>query len=195
MSDPEQTGGPSKLLLVPVVVTALLVAGFGYALLSNQRAKAAGVDPSAIPSAFTGQVIPELEAIALGPHESFASADLIGDGEVKIVNFFASWCPPCRAEHPALMQLAAEGVPIYGVNKSDRMGDALAFIEEGGNPYRAITVDGNGRQAIDWGVVALPETFVIDGAGRVVLKFPGPIHGVMDSIIRPALAEAAAAVE
>lgn len=191
MSEQERSGG-SILLMVPLLVTLALVGGFGYALWSNQQAKTAGVDPSALPSTFIGTPVPPLAEAPLGDNPTFDSADLMGDGEVKIVNFWASWCPPCRAEHPALMQLAAEGVPVYGVNKSDKAGDALGFLRDLGNPYRAITVDSNGRQAIDWGVVALPETFVVDGAGNIVLKFPGPIHGVMDTIIRPALAEAAA---
>ena len=191
MAEDESGGRGSVLLMVPVVVTLALVGGFGYALWSNQQAKTAGVDPSALPSTFIGAAMPPLVAEPLGGLPSFASADLMADGEVKIVNFFASWCPPCRDEHPALVQLAAEGVPIYGVNKSDRPGDALGFLDDLGNPYRAVTVDRNGRQAIDWGVVALPETFVVDGEGRIGLTFPGPIHGVMDTIIRPALAEAA----
>ncbi len=179
------------LLILPLAITLALVAGFGAALISNRQAKTAGIDPAALPSAFIGAPAPALEAAPLGDFPTFASADLMADGEVKIVNFWASWCPPCRAEHPALVQLAAEGVPVYGVNKSDQTDKALGFLAELGNPYRAITVDPNGRRSIDWGVVALPETFVLDGHGRVVLKFPGPIHGVMDTIIRPALAEAA----
>ncbi|EAR52221.1 periplasmic protein thiol:disulfide oxidoreductase, DsbE subfamily protein [Oceanicola granulosus HTCC2516] len=151
-------------------------------------------DPDALPSTFIGTQAPALPAVALGTYPTFASDDL-ANGEVKMVNFFASWCPPCRAEHPALMQLAEEGVAVYGVNKSDPTDTALEFLDELGNPYRAITVDRNGRHAIDWGVVALPETFVLDGDGTVVLKFSGPIHGVMDSIIRPALAEAAKPAE
>lgn len=188
-----QRRGPPLLMLVPLIVTLVLVAGFAAALLANRQAKTAGVDPAALPSAFLGAEIPEIAAVALEGNPTFSSTELLADGEVKIVNFWASWCPPCRAEHPALMELADEGVKIYGVNKSDQDRNALGFLEELGNPYAAITVDRTGRQSIDWGVVALPETFVIDGAGRVVLKFPGPIHGVMDTIIRPALHEAAAA--
>ena len=183
----------SPLLYLPVAITLVLLVAFGYTLLSNQRAQSDGIDPGAVPSTFLGQTIPTLNAVPLGSLPTFTSSDIMADGEVKIVNFWASWCPPCRAEHPALMQLAEEGVAIYGVNKSDRMANALGFLQDLGNPFRAVTVDANGRQAIDWGVVALPETFVIDGQGRVVLKFPGPIQGVMDTVIRPALAEAAAA--
>ncbi len=184
-------GGTNWLLLVPIIVTAVLVGGFALALKSNREDAAVGVDPGALPSPFIGRPMPPLAETPLGSYPSFSTEEIMADGEVKIVNFFASWCPPCRDEHPALMQLAEEGVPIYGVNKSDQEAQALAFIEDLGNPYTGITVDANGRQAIDWGVVALPETFVVDGEGTVILKFPGPIHGVMDTIIRPALAEAA----
>lgn len=180
------------MLFVPLAITALIFGWLGVALMQNQRDKAAGIDPGALRSTFIGRPAPEIAPAALGGYPVFSS-DVFADGEVKIVNFWASWCPPCRAEHPALVELAREGVPVYGVNKSDREADALRFLADLGNPYTAITVDDNGRQSIDWGVVALPETFVLDGQGKVVLKFPGPIHGVMDTIIRPALAEAAAA--
>ncbi|MFQ6552795.1 DsbE family thiol:disulfide interchange protein [Aestuariibius insulae] len=143
-------------------------------------------DPDALPSALVGQGVPDIAAEALPGYETFDSAVLREDG-VKVVNFWASWCPPCRAEHPALMELAAEGVPIYGVNKSDQGGDAAGFLEELGNPYAAVTVDLRGRQSLDWGVVALPETFIVDGAGVVRFRFAGPIHGVMESTIRPEL--------
>ena len=173
------------LLFIPPVIFVALAALF-YVGMQREN-------PGDLPSTFIGRPAPPIEAVALAGLPSFAGEDLLGDGEVKIVNFWASWCPPCRAEHPALVDLAEEGVPIYGVNNKDRGGDALGFLEELGNPYRAVTVDANGRQSIEWGVVALPETFVLDGEGRVVLKFPGPIHGVMDNVIRPALEEAEAA--
>lgn len=169
------------VLLLPVVIfTGLAGLFFGGMFRDN---------PDELPSPFIGKPAPPLEAEALGEIPSFSSK-VMADGEVKVVNFWASWCPPCRAEHPALMQLKEEGVPVYGVNKSDENSDALAFLEKHGNPFEAVTVDSNGRQAIDWGVVALPETFVIDGEGAVVLKFPGPIHGVMDTVIEPALKKA-----
>lgn len=170
-----------------VLIPPLVFAGLAGLFLSGMFRD----NPDELPSPFIGRPAPALSAVQLGDYPSFDREDLL-DGEVKIVNFWASWCPPCRAEHPAMMQLAAEGVPIYGVNKSDEGGDALGFLSDLGNPYQAITVDANGRQGIDWGVVALPETFVLDGDGTVILKFPGPIHGVMDTIIRPALEKAAA---
>lgn len=172
----------SPLVLVPPVAFAALAGLFAAGMFRDGQGE--------LPSPFIGQPAPPIAAAALADLPTFTSGDL-ADGRVKIVNFWASWCPPCRAEHGDLMALAAEGIPVYGVNKSDQGGDALGFLEELGNPYTAIAVDPNGRQSIEWGVVALPETFVIDGDGTVILKFPGPINGVVDTIIRPALAEAA----
>ncbi|WP_316014850.1 DsbE family thiol:disulfide interchange protein [Roseobacter sp. HKCCA0434] len=109
-------------------------------------------------------------------------------GEVKLVNFWASWCGPCRIEHPVLMDLAAEGLPILGVNYKDDPDNARAFLAELGNPYVAIGADESGRTGIDWGLYGVPETFVIDAEGRVVLRFPGPVtEDVLETRIRPAI--------
>ncbi len=110
---------------------------------------------------------------------------------MKLVNYWASWCAPCRVEHPTLEELAAEGVPIYGINYKDDPAKALAFLAELGNPYVAMGADASGRTALDWGVYGVPETFVIDGDGTVILRFAGPITGsVLEKTIRPALAAA-----
>ena len=112
-------------------------------------------------------------------------------GGVKLVNYWASWCAPCRVEHPHLEALAEEGVTIYGVNYKDQPGNALGFLEELGDPYTAIGADPNGRMALDWGLYGVPETYVIDGEGRVVLRFPGPItERVLEGQIRPAIEKA-----
>ncbi len=110
---------------------------------------------------------------------------------MKLVNFWASWCGPCRAEHPSLARLAAEGVPIYGINYKDEPEKALGFLGELGNPYAGIGADPAGRTAIDWGLYGVPETFVIDGEGRILLRFAGPItERSLASDIRPAIAAA-----
>lgn len=142
------------------------------------------------PSAFEGRPAPVIPAVALANYPTFDES-VFADGEVKIVNFWASNCPPCYAEHPYLLQLAEEGVAIYGVNWKDEPGAAVEFLETLGNPFRAVTVDATGRNGLEWGLAAIPETFVLDGDGTVLLRFKGPINGVMDTIIRPALAEAA----
>lgn len=149
-------------------------------------------NPDALPSAIAGRPAPALtlEPFAEGP--ALTDAMIRGPG-VKLVNFWASWCAPCRAEHPILTELAAEGIPIYGINYKDTPAQALKFLGDLGNPFAAIGVDA-GRMAIDWGVYGVPETFVIDAQGAVVLRFAGPItRAELERTIRPALATAAAA--
>lgn len=167
----------SPLVLIPPVVFAGLAALFFFGM---------GRDDS-LPSTLVGRPVPAVPATALGTEPAFDAAILRQPG-VKLVNFWASWCAPCRAEHPMLERLAAEGIPIYGVNYKDDPAKALAFLAELGNPFRAITADASGRAALDWGVYGVPETYVIDGSGRVILRFAGPITGQeLERTIRPAL--------
>lgn len=148
-------------------------------------------DPDALPSAMVGRIAPPVVLTPLGEGPGFGDADLQAGG-VKLVNYWASWCAPCRAEHPFLEQLAAEGVPIYGINYKDDPAKALAFLDELGNPYAAMGADVTGRTALDWGLYGVPETFVLAPDGRVVLRFAGPITAQeLERRIRPALAQAA----
>lgn len=172
------------LMLVPPVIFLGLAAMF---LVGMQRE-----DPDALPSALAGRTAPDLVVTPLGDLPAF-DGSLLADGEVKLVNFWASWCAPCRVEHPNLEALAAEGVTIYGVNYKDKAPQALAFLEELGNPYAAVGQDADGRTGLDWGLYGVPETFVIDGEGKVVTRFAGPVTGrVIEATIRPALESAAA---
>lgn len=146
-------------------------------------------DRDKLPSALSGKMAPAVQVTALGDGPLFTDADLRAPG-VKLVNFWASWCAPCRAEHPMLEILAAEGVKIYGVNYKDRAEAAIGFMAELGNPYAAIGQDG-GRMALDWGVYGVPETYVINGEGRIILRFAGPISAAeLERSIRPAIAKA-----
>ena len=109
-----------------------------------------------------------------GARPGLATADL--NGEVSLVNVFASWCGPCRIEHPLFMRLAEEGeVAIYGINYKDEAEDAKRWLRDLGDPYRRIGVDGDGRVAIEWGVYGVPETFVIDREGTIRFKQVGPL--------------------
>lgn len=147
-------------------------------------------DPTALPSALAGQPAPALVLTALGDGPPPDDAALRAPG-VKLVNFWASWCAPCRAEHPLLTEIAASGVPVIGVNYKDDPAKALAFLAELGDPYAAIGADAGGRVAIDWGLYGVPETFVIDGQGNVVLRFAGPItRQELDRKIAPAIEKA-----
>jgi cytochrome c biogenesis protein CcmG/thiol:disulfide interchange protein DsbE len=91
------------------------------------------------------------------------------------VNFWASWCAPCRAEHPLLTEIAASGVPVIGVNYKDTPANALAFLDELGDPFASIGADRSGRTGLDWGIYGVPETFVVDADGTVLLRHPGPL--------------------
>ena len=118
----------------------------------------------------------------------------IRQGDVKLVNFWASWCAPCRVEHPNLQTLADEGLTVYGVNYKDKSANALGFLEELGDPYNAIGADEAGRMALNWGLYGVPETYVIDASGKIVLRFAGPItESILESTIRPAIEEAKSA--
>ncbi|WP_298936134.1 DsbE family thiol:disulfide interchange protein [uncultured Ruegeria sp.] len=148
-------------------------------------------DPNALPSAREGQAAPPV-VLTEFPGKPLFDDTTLRDGEVKLVNYWASWCAPCRAEHPNLEALSQEGIPVYGINYKDKLDNAEAFLTELGDPYEAIGRDEQGRMALDWGLYGVPETYVIDGEGTVILRFAGPItQRVIESTIRPALEKAA----
>lgn len=144
-------------------------------------------DPEALPSARAGEQAPAVVLTDLGGKPMFDDASL-RDGEVKLVNYWASWCAPCRVEHPNLDLLREEGVTIYGVNYKDDPEKAIGFLEELGDPYAALGADPEGRMALDWGVYGVPETYVVDGEGVILLRVAGPVtQRVMDQTLRPAI--------
>jgi cytochrome c biogenesis protein CcmG/thiol:disulfide interchange protein DsbE len=166
-------------MVAPLVVFAAF-AGLAFIGLYREN-------PDALPSALAGRQAPAVETTPLGDKQGFGDADLRA-GEVSLVNYWASWCAPCRVEHPNLMQLAADGIPVYGVNYKDKPGNALGFLEELGDPYTGIGADASGRMALEWGVYGVPETYVIDGQGEIVQRFAGPITDrVLENTIRPAI--------
>ncbi len=160
---------PRLVLLVPLVLFVGLAAIFLMRLES-------GVDPEAIPSALIGHPAPDF---ALPPLEGvdvpgLSRADL--DGRVTLVNVFASWCVPCREEHPVLKTLANDPrIRLVGINYKDQPENARRFLGDLGNPYAAIGADQSGRAAIDWGVYGVPETFVVGPDGIIRYKFIGPL--------------------
>ncbi|GKY87845.1 DsbE family thiol:disulfide interchange protein [Sinisalibacter aestuarii] len=152
-------------------------------------------DPTALPSTREGGPVPALTLAEFGGEPPFTVDDL-ADGEVVLVNFWASWCAPCRAEHPQLIEMAEEGISIYGINYKDTPGNAQDFVDELGNPYQRLAADPSGRTGLDWGLYGVPETYVIDGNGTVVKRFAGPITAsILENTIRPAIEEARARSE
>lgn len=175
----------SPLMMAPPVIFMAL-AGTFYVGMQREN-------PDELPSALEGRPAPAVVLETLGTKPEFNDAQL-REGEVKLVNFWASWCAPCRVEHPNLEALADEGITIYGVNYKDNTANAMGFLEELGDPYEAVGADANGRMALDWGLYGVPETYVLDAEGNIVLRFAGPItQRVMDSEIRPAIERAKAA--
>lgn len=170
--------------LIPILLAAGLLA-----LLT--RGLFLGDGPGASP--LVGEPVPRFDLPPVSEGDPGLSSRTLATGEPVLLNFFASWCVPCRVEHPQLMAMAEAGeVPIYGVDFQDTRGDAAAFLDQHGNPFTAIGFDGYGRVGVDFGVRGVPETFVIDGDGVIRYRHLGPITPeVMQDIIRPALAEAA----
>ncbi len=145
-----------------------------FAVLAGYFVIGLGHDPSLLPSALIDHPVPEFKLPALGDKPGLATTDLTG--EVALVNFFASWCVPCRAEHPNLMRLAGEAhVALYGINYKDKPEDARGLLAQLGDPYRRIGVDRDGRTFIDFGAYGVPETYIIDKAGRIRFRQVGPI--------------------
>lgn len=178
------------LMILPLALTAGFFGIAGWQLANNNDALNTGVDTQSLPSAQQGRPAPPLELAQL-PGTPLLTRDALEGQDLVILNFFASWCPPCRAEHPTLTALAEAGVPLYGVNYGDREAQALSFLGDLGNPYDLIGTDADRRNGRDWGVVAMPETFFINAEGVVVLHFRGPIvRRSLDQQVRPALAEA-----
>jgi cytochrome c biogenesis protein CcmG/thiol:disulfide interchange protein DsbE len=145
--------------------------------------------PSILPSPLVGKPAPDISLPALDAQaQNFNRAEL-GQGHPVIVNFWASWCAPCRIEHSTLETLAArKGITLYGVDYKDKPEDARAFLTELGNPFGKINEDRDGRVAIDWGVTGVPETFVIDGKGIIRVHYAGPLNDqILAQLILPAL--------
>lgn len=156
--------------ILPVVLFAAVAALLYKGLFLN---------PSEVPSALIGKPVPEftLPPLPLPESESrpgLSSADL--NGAPSLVNVFASWCIPCKAEHPLLNRLAgSKTVAIYGISYKDRSEDAIAWLRELGNPYARIGADTDGRVSIDWGVYGVPESFIVDAQGIIRYRHVGPI--------------------
>jgi len=159
------------LFLLPALIFAVIVGYFVWGLNPER-------DPSQVPSALIDKPVPAFDLAALDGtgKPGLNSADL-ADGRVTLVNFFASWCLPCRAEHPLLMRLAEEQrVRLVAINYKDEAANAVQWLSSLGDPYSRIGVDRSGRTAIDWGVSGVPETFVVDAEGRIRYQHIGPIH-------------------
>lgn len=169
------------LFVTPLILFAALAAYLGFGLTRDARV---------LPSALIDKPAPEFALPPLFAGEpGFSTADI--KGKVAVVNVFASWCVPCRAEHPLWMRFAKEQkVPLYGIDWKDKREDAIAWIRELGNPYALIGYDSKNEAGIEWGVYGVPETYIIDRTGRIRKKHVGPIFPeILEKEIMPLIRE------
>ena len=184
MSDTERALSRRRLIYLLPVVAFMALAGLFFVRLY------AG-DPSRIPSVLVGRPAPVLDLAPLPglmrdgvPVPGLTAADLTG--KVTLVNVWASWCVPCRDEHPILMALARDPrLRVVGLNYKDAPDNARRFLGQYGLPYTAVGVDPKGRAAIEWGVYGVPETFVLAPNGTIAHKFVGPLteESVRDTLM------------
>lgn len=172
-----------KKSFIPLILFVVLAVGLAIGLT---------LDPKEIPSALVDKPAPEFELpAALEEFPGLATIDL-KKGDVTMVNFFGSWCPPCEVEHPVLMELAARGIEIYAIDYKDTGPKAQAFLDRLGNPYTRIGEDTEGRTGIDFGITGVPETFIFNGEGRIVYQFIGPMTPAdVENVIMPVREQAA----
>lgn len=153
------------LLLLPLVV---------FGAMALMLAAGLALNTSQVNSPLVGKPAPEFQASNLQtPGRSLRLSDL--KGQVALVNIWASWCTTCRQEHPYLMALSQQGVPIYGIDYKDKRSDAIAWLKQYGNAYEAVGFDPDGKIGMDWGVYGVPETYVIDRQGVIRYKQTGAI--------------------
>ena len=169
------------LYLLPVLLFMALAGYFAVALRPNH-------DPRELPSALIDKEAPPFALAGLkGPG---LSRDALKGGPV-LINFFASWCVPCRVEHPLLMRLSEhDHVPLYGIDYKDQPADATKLLAQLGDPYKGIGLDTDGRAGLDFGVYGVPETYVLDKTGHIRKRFVGPLTAQqVDKELLPLLKE------
>ena len=157
-----------KLLIIPSILFLSILLTFFYLLIIER-------DPSTIPSNLLDKNIPKFETESLLRKERFVSSKEFGN-EIILVNFFATWCLPCRDEHIYIKRFSNEkGIRVIGINYKDNSKKTIQWLKNLGNPYSNVPIDKNGRIAIDWGVYGIPETFVVSSKGIIKYRHIGPV--------------------
>ncbi len=175
------------LFILPTLIFVAAAVGFLMGLDPDR-------DPSAIPSPLIDEPAPQISLPAVeGLDLPGLDPEALKGSPITVVNIWASWCAPCRIEHPQLMALAEEpGFRILGIDYKDRADQAVKFLDELGNPFSAVGFDQSGRGGIDWGITGVPETFFLDREGRIRYRHVGPIDaGTLNEVILPRLREIA----
>ena len=157
-----------QLLIAPTIIFLFILLTLFYLLIIERN-------PSELPSNLLNKKIPNFETESLLKNERFVSSQEFGN-EIILVNFFATWCKPCRDEHIYIKHFSNEkGIRIVGINYKDSSSNAIEWLKNLGNPYSNVPIDKNGRIAIDWGVYGIPETFLINSKGIIKYRHVGQI--------------------
>ncbi|HIF62525.1 MAG TPA: DsbE family thiol:disulfide interchange protein [Candidatus Pelagibacter sp.] len=158
----------NKLLILPSIFFAIILSIFFYLLITERN-------PSEIPSNLLNKNVPFFEAESLFKNEKFISSQELKN-EIILVNFFATWCKPCRDEHVYIKRFSnKKGIKVIGINYKDNSKKTIKWLKNLGNPYSDVLIDKNGRVAIDWGVYGIPETFIVNPSGIIKYRHVGPI--------------------
>ena len=157
-----------QLLKIPFIIFFLILLAFFY-LLTIER------NPYEIQSNLLNKSVPKFKAETLLKHKNFISSQEFGN-EIILVNFFATWCKPCRDEHAYIKRFSnEEGIKVIGINYKDNPKKAVQWLKKLGNPYSNVAIDKNGRIAIDWGAYGIPETFIVNSKGIIKYRHVGPV--------------------
>ena len=157
-----------NLLILPSIFFFIILSIFFYLLIIERN-------PSELPSNLLNKNVPIFETESLFKSEKFISSQELKN-EIKLVNFFATWCKPCRDEHVYIMRFSNEkGIKVIGVNYKDSSEKTIEWLKNLGNPYSDVLIDKNGRVSIDWGVYGIPETFIVNPSGIIKYRHVGPI--------------------
>lgn len=156
-----------------------------FVLLAVLLGSRLGTDPTLLPSARIGQPMPAFQLSSLTePDRQLNAADV--QGQVSVLNVWATWCISCQVEHPVLMRMAADGVPIIGVNYKDYRESALKYLELHGNPFRFSVFDEKGDLGLDLGVYGAPETYLLDKDGQIRYRFVGVLDDQKwETVLKP----------
>ena len=159
-----------KILILPSILFFLILSIFFYLLIIERN-------PSEIPSNLLNKKVPIFEAESLIKNKKFISSNEFKN-EITLVNFFSTWCKPCRDEHIYIKRFSNEkNIKVIGINYKDNSEKTIKWLKDLGNPYKDILIDKNGKIAIDWGVYGIPETFIINSNGIIKYRHVGPITG------------------
>jgi cytochrome c biogenesis protein CcmG/thiol:disulfide interchange protein DsbE len=157
-----------QLLIIPFILFLLILSTFFYLLIIDRN-------PFELPSNLLDKNVPNFEAESLLKNENFISSKEFGN-EIVLVNFFATWCRPCRDEHVYIKRFSDEKeIRVIGINYKDSPDNAIEWLKNLGNPYSDIPIDKNGRIAIAWGVYGIPETFIVNSKGIIKYRHVGPV--------------------